>query len=132
MTAEVRFLNPATIARATGYSHIAEVSNGRMIFIAGQIALDTNGNVVGLGDMRAQAEQVFQNIQAALEAVGATFQHVVKLSYYMTDISQIAAVREVRDRYINTAQPPVSTAVEVRRLFREEFMIEVEAVAVVP
>ena len=132
MTAEVRFTNPATIARPMGYSNVVEVSNGRMIFIAGQSAIDPNGNVVGAGDMRAQAEQVFQNIQAALEAVGATFQQVVKLSYYMTDISQIAAIREVRDRYINTAKPPVSTAVEVRRLFREEFMIEVEAVAVVP
>ncbi len=88
--------------------------------------------MVGPGDLHAQAVQVFKNIEAALAAVGATFQHVVKLSYYLLDISQIAVVRSVRDQYINTQQPPASTAVEVRRLFRDDFLIEVEAIAVIP
>jgi enamine deaminase RidA (YjgF/YER057c/UK114 family) len=69
-------------------------------------------------------------LQAALESAGADFSHVVKLGFYFTDISQIAVVREVRDKFVNTATPPASTAVEVRRLFREGILIEVDAVAV--
>lgn len=73
-----------------------------------------------------------KNLKAALEASGAKFKDVVKLNYYFADITQLAAVREVRDKFINTANPPASTAVEVKRLFREPFLIEVEAIAVVP
>jgi enamine deaminase RidA (YjgF/YER057c/UK114 family) len=81
--------------------------------------------------MRAQAQQTFENLKAALEASGANFGNVVKLNYYFSDIAQLGAVREVRDEFINTANPPASTAVEVKRLFREPFLIEVEAIAVV-
>jgi reactive intermediate/imine deaminase len=119
------------IAAPVGYSHVAEVTDGRMIFISGQIALDSAGNLVGKDDMRAQAQQVFENIKASLEAVGASFAQVVKLTYYLTDISQIQVVREVRNQYLNLNAPPASTAVEVRQLVREEFLIEVEAVAVI-
>jgi enamine deaminase RidA (YjgF/YER057c/UK114 family) len=102
------------------------------IYIAGQVSLDRAGKLVGERDMRAQAEQAFQNLKAALEASGAKFENVVKLNYYFTDISQIPVVREVRDRFINTLNPPASTAVEVKRLVRPEWLIEIEAVAIVP
>lgn len=125
-----RFINPETLARPTGYSHVVETKGSRTIYIAGQIALDHQGNLVGLNDMRAQAEQVFQNLQAALAAVEASFDDVVKLTYYVVDISQMQAVRDVRDRFVNPAQLPASTAVEVRQLVRKEFLLEVEAVAV--
>lgn len=128
----VRFIESETLPPSPGYSQAVEIRRGRIIYIAGQVALDRSGKVVGEGDMRAQAQQTFENLKAALEASGATFENVVKLNYYFSDISQLAVVREVRDKFINTANPPASTAVEVKRLFREPFLIEVEAVAVAP
>jgi enamine deaminase RidA (YjgF/YER057c/UK114 family) len=89
------------------------------------------GALVGPGDIRAQARQVFDNLQAALQAVGAGFEQVVKLTYYLVDATQLPVVREVRDQYVNTGQPPASTAVEVRRLVRDDLLIEIEAVAVI-
>jgi enamine deaminase RidA (YjgF/YER057c/UK114 family) len=126
------FTNPSTLATPPGYTQVVEVSGGRTIYIAGQVALDQRGNIVGVGDLRAQTQQVFANIQAALAAAGATFAHVVKLNYYLLDVGQIAVVREVRDAFLNTAAPPASTLVEVRRLARDEFLIEIEAIASVP
>jgi enamine deaminase RidA (YjgF/YER057c/UK114 family) len=82
--------------------------------------------------MPAQARQVFENLQATLGSVGASFEQVVKLNLYLVDATQLPVVREVRDQYVNTARPPASTAVEVRRLFSDDFLIEVEAVAIVP
>ena len=128
----VRFVKSQNLPPSPGYSQAVEISRGRIIYVAGQVALDRSGKVVGDGDMRAQAQQTFDNLKAALEASGAKFDNVVKLNYYFSDISQLAVVREVRDKFINTANPPASTAVEVKRLFREPFLIEVEAVAVVP
>lgn len=128
----VRFINPASLPRPVGYSHVAEVSSGKTIYISGQVALDRSGNLVGLHDLHAQAQQVFTNLQAALQAVGADFNGVVKLNYYLLDISQIQLVREVRDQFVNTQQPPASSAVEVRRLFRDDLLIEIDAVAVIP
>jgi enamine deaminase RidA (YjgF/YER057c/UK114 family) len=125
-------LNPPTIAKANGYSHVAVVTSGRIVFIAGQVAFAPDGTFVGEGDPRAQAEQVFMNLQSALEAAGGDFSHVVKLNFYVTDVTHLPFYREVRDQYINTAQPPASTAVEVRNLFRPECLIEIEAVAAIP
>lgn len=128
----VRFIKSESLPPSPGYSQAVEIRRGRIIYIAGQVAVDRLGKVVGEGDMRVQAQQTFENLKAALEASGATFENVVKLNYYFSDITQLAAVREVRDKFINTANPPASTAVEVKRLFREPFLIEVEAVAVAP
>jgi reactive intermediate/imine deaminase len=127
-----RFIKSDVLPPSPGYSQAVEVRPGRTIYIAGQVSLDRAGKLVGEGDMRAQAQQTFENLQAALEASGARFENVVKLNYYILDASQLPAVREVRDEFINTANPPASTAVEVKRLFREGFLIEVEAVAAVP
>lgn len=127
----VRFINPPSMAAPRGYSHVAEVRGGRIIYLAGQVALDKAGKVVGKGDFRAQTEQVFENIGAALEAAGASFRDVIKFNYYVTDTSNLVAVREIRDKHVNTANPPASTLVAVKSLFREEFLIEIEAIAVV-
>jgi enamine deaminase RidA (YjgF/YER057c/UK114 family) len=125
------FVNPEGMHRPTGYTHVVEVTAGRPVYVAGQVALDPMGALVGPGDIRAQARQVFDNLQAALQTVGASFEQVVKLNYYLVDASQLPVVREVRDQYVNLQQPPASTAVEVRRLVREDLLIEVEAVAVI-
>ena len=108
------------------------VTRGRLVYIAGQVAMDTSGNLVGPGDFRAQTKQTFENLKGALAANGATFENVVKLNSYFIDVKQAPIFREVRDQYVNVANPPVSTAVEVRRLVRKEWLIEIEAIAVVP
>jgi len=115
----VRFVKSENLPPSPGYSQAVEVRPGRLVYVAGQVAMDRSGKVVGEGDIRAQTQQTFENLKAALEASGAKFENVVKLNYYFTDITQLPVVREVRDKFINTANPPVSTAVEVKRLFRE-------------
>lgn len=135
MTAQnptVRFINPPTVSQPTGYTHVVEVMGGKTVYISGQIAFDSQGKVVGVGDLAAQAHQVFANLRAALASVGTDFTQVVKLNYYLLDMSQLPTVREIRNQYINTAQPPASTAVEVGRLAHPDLLIEIEAVAVIP
>ncbi|HEY8641437.1 MAG TPA: RidA family protein [Candidatus Dormibacteraeota bacterium] len=121
---------PAGLAPGPGYSHVA-TGTGRMVYVAGQVALDEQGALVGDGDVEVQAEQVFINLGHALRSAGATFQDVVKLNYYLTDVTKLVAVRAVRDRHLDPENPPASTLVEVKGLFRPEFLIEVEAVAIV-
>ncbi|HLV97784.1 MAG TPA: RidA family protein [Ktedonobacterales bacterium] len=128
----IEFLNPSTLAAPPGYSHVVKVTGGQTIYLAGQVALDASRNLVGRGDFRAQAVQVFENIKAALAAVGADFNHVVKLNYYLLDRSQTLVLREVRDLYVNTEAPPASTLVVVSGLFQEDFLLEIEAIAVLP
>jgi 2-iminobutanoate/2-iminopropanoate deaminase len=94
--------------------------------------MDRNGKLVGAGDFHAQAQPTFENLKAALQASGASFDNVVKLNGYFVDMTQLPVFRELRDKYINKSAPPASTAVSVAGLFREGFLVEVEAVAVVP
>ncbi len=124
------FLNPSTLAKPPGYTHVV-TARGKTIYVAGQVALNAQGETVGKGDFRAQSEQVFENLQMALQAAGASFHDVVKMNTYVLDLSQLMAFREVRDRYVNTENPPASTLVQVSKLFREEFLLEIEVIAVV-
>jgi reactive intermediate/imine deaminase len=126
-----QLLNPDTMPKSVGYSQLATVTGGTIVFISGQVALDKSGNVVGKDDFRAQAQQVFENLKAAVEAAGGTFDDVIKITTYILDVSHVPEFREVRDKYVNVKNPPASTAVQVSRLFRPEFLVEVEAVAVV-
>jgi len=132
----VKLHNPPDLHKPLGYSHVAEVTGGKLVYIAGQVGLDAAGNLVGKDDFAAQARKVFANLKAALAAAGATFHDVIKLNYYCTDSVDLSVhlpvVREIRDTYVNTSAPPASTFVVVRRLVRPEWLIEVEAVAVVP
>ena len=122
---------PNTLPKSVGYSQVATVTGGTIVFVAGQVALDRSGNVVGRDDFRAQVQQVFKNLKAAIEDAGGTFDDVIKLNSYFLDLSHLSEFREVRDEYVNVKNPPTSTAVEVSRLFRPEFLVEIEAVAVV-
>ena len=128
-TPTIQFLNPPTLPPPPGYSQLAVVSGGALIVIAGQVALDTDGTVVGPGDFALQATQVFRNLIAALEAAGAGPGNLVKLTTFVTELSHLADFRRVRDQFLDTARPPASTLVQVSRLFRPEFLIEVEALA---
>src|SRR5256714_6666888 len=105
-----RFINPPTISKPPGYTHVVETTGpGKTIYIAGQLGIDPSGKMVG--DFRGQAMQAFENLKNALAAVGAEFKHVVKINNYLVDIpANIGAFREVRDQYLNMAAPPASTA----------------------
>jgi len=128
---QIKRTNPPTLSSPTGYTHVVEVTGPvKTIYIAGQVALDKDGKVVGDGDMKAQTEQVFKNLEAALAAAGAKFSDVVKMNTYVTDLAQVSAIREVRARYFSTTTP-ASTLVQVVALARRELMIEIEVVAVV-
>jgi reactive intermediate/imine deaminase len=126
-----QLLIPATMPKSVGYSQLAAVAGGKIVFIAGQVALDKSGNVVGKDDFRAQAQQVFENLKAAVEAAGGDFRDIIKLNSYFLDLSHLPEFREVRDKYISLKNPPASTAVQVPGLFRPELLVEIEAVAVV-
>jgi len=130
--ASANFVNPEGTHRPTGYTHVVEVTAGRPVYVSGQVALDANGDLVGPGDVGAQARQVFENLQAALRSVGAGFEQVVKLNVYLVDATQMPTVRQVRDQYVDPARPPASTAVEIRRLVRDDLLVEVDAVAILP
>jgi 2-iminobutanoate/2-iminopropanoate deaminase len=114
------------------YSQVMVVEAGgcRQIFVAGQVARDRDGNSVGKGDMRAQIEQVGENIKAALEAAGATLADIVKTTTYVTDMEEYFKHQDMRMRYLAAALP-TSTTVQVVRLSRPEFMVEIEAFAIV-
>lgn len=129
--AKPRFLNPPTLYKPPGYSHVVEVRGpGRVVYIAGQLGFDAQGNLVGApGDFRAQAMQAFENLKLALAAVGAGFGDVVKLNNYLTDMSHLPVFREVRDHYLNVSAPPASTTIEISKFARNGALIEIEAVA---
>jgi reactive intermediate/imine deaminase len=122
-------INPDTLAAPRGYSHVVVAAAGRTIYVSGQVPIDKTGALVGAGDLAAQTRQVFENVKAALAAAGATFGDVVKLTYFVTDASQVQVVRDVRDTFIDPARAPASTLVEVRRLVRQEFLVEIDAIA---
>ncbi|HEX6231176.1 MAG TPA: RidA family protein [Actinomycetota bacterium] len=127
-------LNPETVAPPMGsYTHAVrtETADAVWIHVSGQLALDLEGNLVGPGDMTAQTERVFENLQEILEANGATFGDVVKLQTFTTSFDDLAAMREVRARYL-TSEPPASTTVQVVALVLPEATIEVDAIAAIP
>jgi reactive intermediate/imine deaminase len=129
-----RFLNPPNMPATRGYTHVVETrSPSRTIYLAGQLGMTPDGQFAGApGDFRAQATQCFENLKAALAAADATFEHVVKVNVYFTDMAHLPVYFEVRDRYVDTRAPPASTAVQVVRLARELALFEIEAIAVVP
>jgi len=125
------FLNPPTMPATRGYTHVVETSGpSRMVYISGQLGTTPDGKFSG--DFRQQATQCFENLKAALAAVGGGFEHVVKITNYFVDINHLPYFFEVRDRYVNTKAPPASTAVQIVKLAREGALFEIEAIAVLP
>jgi enamine deaminase RidA (YjgF/YER057c/UK114 family) len=126
------FFSPATLPPPVGYSHIAKVNKGTMIYLAGQVSSDASGKLVGEGDFEAQAEQVFKNLKIAVEAAGGAMTDIVKLNVYLVaEVGQaeVPKLRAIRDRYVNKEKPPASTLVVVSRLARPGWLVEIEAVA---
>jgi enamine deaminase RidA (YjgF/YER057c/UK114 family) len=125
-------INPPELNTPPGFSQVVDVRCGRIIFIAGQTALNRNGELVGKDDFAAQVTQVFRNVDVALKSVGCTAANLLKLTVYVRDMDNLALYREARNRFFATTTPPAApavTLVEVSRLYGSDFMIEIEAVA---
>jgi 2-iminobutanoate/2-iminopropanoate deaminase len=113
------------------FSTAIEAPPGRTIYVSGLTSRDKSGNVVAPGDIVAQTEQVMQNLKAALDAGGATFDDVVKVTVFIRNMNDFHKIHGVRRKYFRKPYP-ASTMVEVSRLVDEDLLIEIEAVAVVP
>ena len=130
----MRRINPPELGAPPGYSNVVEVRAERLIFIAGQTALGRDGKLVGGTDFAAQAEQVFHNLNIALQSVGCTASNLVKLTVFLRNMENLSAYREARNRFFATTTPPAApavTLVEVSKLYGPDFLIEIEAIAVV-
>jgi enamine deaminase RidA (YjgF/YER057c/UK114 family) len=126
-------INPGGLAPGPGYSHVVITdAPGRLVAVSGQIALDAGGALVGPGDLAAQTRQVLTNLHAALAAAGADWEHVIKIGYYLTDVTQVAVLRAARDEIVPAGFAPASTLVEVPRLVRDDLLVEIDALAAVP
>jgi enamine deaminase RidA (YjgF/YER057c/UK114 family) len=125
-----RFINPPSLVKPTGYTHVVVAPDGRTVYVAGQVAFDSTGQLIGSGDFRAQAEQVFQNLRRALTSVGGSLDDVVKTTTFVTDLKNVAPLREVRGKHLDRTHPPANTLVVVSSLARSELLLEIEAVAV--
>jgi enamine deaminase RidA (YjgF/YER057c/UK114 family) len=124
--------NPPELGTPPGYSQIVDVRASRIIFIAGQTALDQDGNLVGKNDFAAQAAQVFRNLAAALQARGCDATSLVKLTVFLTEMGNLGTYREARNQFFTSVTPsaaPAVTLVEVSKLYGPDFMIEIEAIA---
>ena len=129
-----QFINPENLLKPGAYTPVISVTGGTTIYISGQVSQDATGNVVGKGDVLAQTEQVYKNLGIALAAAGATFVDVVKLNVYVVDYKPEyrALLQSVREKNVSKEHPPASTLIGVQALARPEFLVEIEAVAVIP
>jgi enamine deaminase RidA (YjgF/YER057c/UK114 family) len=124
--------NPPELGTPPGYSQIVDIRASRIIFIAGQTALDRDGNLVGQNDFAAQAAQVFRNLAMALQARSCDAANLVKLTVFLTDMDNLGAYRDARNLFFASVAPPAApavTLVEVSKLYGPDFMIEIEAIA---
>ena len=130
----VHFENPDFLSGPKGYSHVARIDMGNawMLIISGQVALDKEGNLIGKDDFARQTEMVYDNIIRIIKSAGGTKEHLVKTGIFILDNKNLPALREIRNKYINTQKPPASTLVQVDKLYRDDLLIEIEATAVIP
>ena len=128
---QTRFINPETLGKPPGYTHVVEATApGRIVYIAGQLGVDRDGKLSS--DIRLQAVQTFENLKNALAAVGGRFEHVVKFNNYLVDLKYLPVFRQVRDSYLSDQNRPASTTLAISGLAREGALLEIEAVAVLP
>lgn len=122
-------INPEGMTQPTAYSHLVKVDN--LLFIAGQVALDGEGNIVGEGDMAAQFRQVLENLKKVLDSEGADFSNIVKINIFTTDVDSLREHMAIRSEYFGNLAP-ASTLVQIDRLARPVFLLEIEAIAIAP
>jgi enamine deaminase RidA (YjgF/YER057c/UK114 family) len=126
---EIQRINPEGMTQPTAYTHVVRFD--RLLFIAGQVSTDGDGNVIGAGDMRAQVRQVHENLKAVLASQGADFGDVTKITIYTTDIDAFRESADIRSEYWSEGAP-ASTLVQIDRLARPVFLVEIEATAIAP
>ncbi len=126
---DIERINPAGMTQPTAYSHLVKFD--KMLFIAGQVALDGDGNIIGEGDMAAQLRQVFENLKSVLASEGADFSNIVKINIFTTDIDALRRSFDIRSEYFG-GHSPASTLVQIERLARPVFLVEIEAIAIAP
>jgi enamine deaminase RidA (YjgF/YER057c/UK114 family) len=127
-----QFLNPPSLGPTKGWTHVVTSTGGKTIHVSGQVGVDAHGNVVK-GDLKAQTEQAFVNLETALKAAGATFNDVVKMNIFVVGLKPdlVPIIREVRARYVNMQAPPASTLVGVTALVGPDWLIEIDVTVVV-
>ena len=127
----IKRINPSSLGQPGGYHHV--VKDGKTIYLARQVARDRDGKTVGVGDASAQAEQVFRNIQAALESVGSDLGHILKMTTFMTHREDFPAYWAARSKFLTDDHAlPASTLIFCSGLADPDFRIEIEAVAAIP
>src|SRR4051812_41185646 len=128
-----QFLNPPGLAPTNGWTQVVTSTGGKTVYVSGQVGLDECGQVVGKGDLKAQTERTFANLDVALKAAGASFRDVVKMNLYVVGLKPelVPLIREVRARHVSRESPPASTLVGVSALVGADWLIEIEVVAVV-
>jgi enamine deaminase RidA (YjgF/YER057c/UK114 family) len=128
------FVNPPELCKTHGWTHVVTASGGKTIHISGQVGIDAAGNVVGQGDLKRQTEQAFENLRLALAAAGATWNDVAVTRLYVVNLrpEHVPIIREVLSRYVSAEHPPASTLVGVSALVGPDWLIEIEAMAVIP
>jgi len=130
---EKQFVNPFRV-KPSGYTHVVTSAPGKTIYVSGQVPVNEAGQIVGDGDLKAQTQQVFENLRYCLRFTGANFEDIVKITTYIVNYkpTDIDIVREVRKGYLSKENPPASTLVGVQALAHPQYMIEIEAIAVIP
>jgi len=130
---EIKHINPEGLATSPAYTHVVTARPGTVIWVAGQVAQNAKGEVVGKGDLKAQLNQVWENIRTALAASGATFRDVVKITQYVVNykLAMRADLREARQRFMGAGDPPAATLVGVQSLATEDWLVEIEVTAVI-
>ena len=126
------FASPDGLSSPPGYSHVVSIPSGRLVWTSGQVAMDGAGSLVAAGDWEGQARAVFQNVTTALDAAAAGWSDVVKLTFFVVDVAELATIRAVRDEFIDRSGPPTSSLVQVAGLIHPDLLLEVEAVAWLP
>jgi enamine deaminase RidA (YjgF/YER057c/UK114 family) len=128
-----QFLNPPSLGKTHGWTQVVASTGGKTIHISGQTGIDATGQVVGKGDLKRQTEQTFENLRLALAAAGATWADVVATRLYVVNLrpEHVPIIREVRGRYVSPEHPPASTLVGVQALVGPDWLIEIEATAVI-
>ncbi len=130
---QTQFLNPIELCPTFGWTHVVTATGGKTVYVSGQVSVNARGEVVGKGDLWVQTEQTFENIKIALAAADATFRDVVKTNLYVVGLKpeHVPMLREVRSRYVSAEHPPASTLVGVSALVGADWLIEIEAIAVI-
>ncbi|MBX9602664.1 MAG: RidA family protein [Bryobacteraceae bacterium] len=132
LSAQTRHIQPDGLSKPTTYTHVVAASGKETVYVSGQVSADAKGQIVGKGDLKAQTAQAMENLKIALAAAGCTFDHVVKMTTFVVNFkaADLAALREIRSRYLNPAKPPASTLLGVQALANPDYLIEIEAIAV--